>query len=65
MTILPSPKCPKCGTPRLRVNKTIRDDDGDTVRYFICLDAECGHGFKVTFTTNYESVQIFRHMEGI
>ena len=39
------PRCPQCGSVRIRTRRTIRQGDDSTLRYVRCM--KCSKSFKV------------------
>jgi len=48
MITLPRPRCPRCGSVRLRKYRSIADQgDGTSLSWVRCRGDSCGHKFKV------------------
>jgi DNA-directed RNA polymerase subunit M/transcription elongation factor TFIIS len=44
----PRPRCPRCQGVRLRKYRSQGEQgDGSTLSYVRCLDADCGHRFRL------------------
>jgi hypothetical protein len=48
MVVFARPRCPRCGSARLRKHRSIADQgDGSALWWVRCDDRACGHRFKV------------------